>query len=136
MPDGAYYLKIVATDASSNPAGQALSTERQSDRFEIANTPPRIEDLRANTSASAVKVSFVGISSSGTIAQAQYSLDAGDWQIVQPVGQLSDAPKESYAFELSGLTPGEHIVAVQVADWLNNTTAAKATFSVPAHAPK
>jgi sugar lactone lactonase YvrE len=136
MPDGAYYLKIVATDASSNPAGQALSTERQSDRFEIANTPPRIEDLRANTSASAVKVSFVGISSSGTIAQAQYSLDAGDWQIVQPVGQLSDAPKESYAFELSGLTPGEHIVAVQVADWLNNTTAAKATFSVPAHATK
>ena len=84
MPDGAYYLKIAATDSPSNPAGQALSTERQSDRFEIANTPPRIEDLRADASGATVKISFVGISSSDAIGQAQYSLDAGDWQIVLP----------------------------------------------------
>src|SRR5271156_6006571 len=48
MPDGAYYLKIVASDSPSNPTAQALSTERESDRIEIANTPPRIENLRAD----------------------------------------------------------------------------------------
>jgi len=33
MPDGAYYLKIVATDAASNSPGLALTTERESERF-------------------------------------------------------------------------------------------------------
>jgi hypothetical protein len=136
MPDGAYYLKIVATDSPSNPADQSLSTERQSDRFEIANTPPRIEELRADLTATAVKVSFGGISSAGEIARAQYSLDAGDWQIVLPVGQLSDAPKENYRFEIPGLSPGEHVVAVQVTDAFDNTTAAKVTFTIPTSASK
>jgi hypothetical protein len=78
----------------------------------------------------------VGVSSSDVIEQAQYSLDAGDWQIVLPAGQLSDAPKESYRFEISTLAPGEHIVAVQVTDGFNNTTVAKVNFTVPAHASK
>src|SRR6266481_884855 len=32
MPDGAYYLKIVASDAPSNPPAQASTTERESER--------------------------------------------------------------------------------------------------------
>ncbi len=136
MPDGAYYLKIVATDSPSNPAGQALSTERESDRFEIANTPPRIENLRADASGATVKISFVGISSFDAIGQAQYSLDAGDWQIVLPAGQLSDAPKESYQFEIPAPAPGEHVVAVQITDGFNNTTAAKVSFQIPTRGAK
>ena len=50
MPDGAYYLKIVASDSPSNPPTQALTNERESERFEIENTPPRIENLRADAS--------------------------------------------------------------------------------------
>ncbi len=46
MPDGAYYLKIAASDALSNPPALALKTERESERFEVDNTPPVIEDLR------------------------------------------------------------------------------------------
>ena len=34
MPDGAYYLKIVGSDSPSNPPDQALSNEREADRFE------------------------------------------------------------------------------------------------------
>jgi flavin-binding protein dodecin len=136
MPDGAYYLKIAVTDSPSNPPDQALSTERQSDRFEIANTPPRIEDLRADAGAATVRVSFAGISLAGAIAEAEYSVDAGDWQIVLPVGQLSDAPKENYRFEISGLAVGEHVVAVQVTDGFNNITASKVTFTLPARPAK
>src|ERR1700676_426420 len=47
MPDGAYYLKIVATDSPSNPPAQALTTERESERFVVDNTPPSIEGLSA-----------------------------------------------------------------------------------------
>jgi WD40 repeat protein len=134
MPDGAYYLKIVASDSPSNPPGQALTTERESDRFEICNTPPRIENLRAEARSPAASVTFEALSASAAIARAQYSLDAGEWHVVFPVGLLSDSPKESYRIEFSGLAPGEHTVAVQVADRSENSTAAKVTFTVPGHA--
>ena len=131
LPDGAYYLKIVASDAPSNPPDQALSSERESDRFEIANTPPKIESLRADASTPPAKISFVGISSSGAIARAQYDLDAGDWQVIFPVGLLSDSPKETYQIQLSALSPGEHTIAVTITDRFANTTTSKVTFTVP-----
>jgi sugar lactone lactonase YvrE len=132
MPDGAYYLKIVASDAASNPGDQALSTERQSDRWEVANTPPQIENLRAAADAAHSKAMFDAVSASGPIARAQFSIDAGDWQIVFPAGLLSDAPKESYSIDLPGLAPGEHTLAVQVFDRFDNTVASKVTFTVQA----
>jgi hypothetical protein len=132
MPDGAYYLKIVASDSPSNPADQALTTERESDRFEVENTPPRIENLRADAATPLVKVTFEGISSASALAKAQYSVDAGDWSLVFPEGLLSDAPRESYQIPISGLAAGEHTVAVQIADRFENSAAAKITFTVPA----
>lgn len=136
MPDGAYYLKIVASDSPSNPLDQALADERESDRFEIVNTPPRVENLRADTSGAAVKLSFEGISPSAAIAHARYSLDAGEWQTVFPGGLLSDALKESYQIQLPGLSSGEHTIAVEISDRFDNKTAAKVTFSVAARASK
>lgn len=133
MPDGAYYLKIAASDVPSNPASQALSAERQSDRWEVANTPPQVQNLRAGSGILNTKASFDAVSSSGAIAHAQYSIDAGDWQTIFPTGTLSDAPKESYYMELPGLPVGEHALAVQVSDRFNNTTTAKVTFTVSPH---
>jgi hypothetical protein len=136
MPDGAYYLKIVASDAPSNPPEQALKSERETDRLEIANTPPKIENLRADSNLSPVKVRFDGVSSSGAIARAQYSVDSGDWLTAFPIGLLSDAPKESYEIQLAVLTPGEHTIAVQIADRFENTSVAKVTFTVPTPSSK
>jgi flavin-binding protein dodecin len=87
-------------------------------------------------SGPSVKISFDGVSSAGALDRAQYSLDAGDWQVVLPVGQLSDAPKENYRIEISSVSPGEHIIAVQVTDRFNNTIAGKVTFTVAARSPK
>jgi hypothetical protein len=130
MPDGAYYLKIVGSDLPSNPPSQALTNERISERFEIQNTPPRIENLRADTSGAAAKITFEGASSGLAITRAQYSVDSGDWLIVFPAGGLSDGPKESYQLELPGLAPGPHTFSVQISDRFVNTTAAQVTFTV------
>jgi hypothetical protein len=137
MPDGAYYLKVVVSDSPSNPPAQALGDERVSERFEIANTPPRIENMRADAAGGdGAKVTFDAISPAVTIARAQYSVDAGEWLTVFPVGILSDAPKESYVVALSGLAPGQHIISVQVFDRYENTTAAKVLFTVPGRSAK
>jgi hypothetical protein len=135
MPDGAYYVKIVASDSPSNPADQSLWGARESDRWMVANTPPRIENLRAGSGLLNTKASFDAIAASSAIARAEYSIDAGDWQLIFPTGVLSDSPKESYYMELPGLPPGEHTLAVQVADDFNNTTTAKTTFTVQPRGP-
>jgi hypothetical protein len=134
MPDGAYVLKIVASDSPSNPLAEALGSERESDRFVIANTPPKIENLRAKAIDSGADTSFEATSTSGAIAHAEFSVDAGDWQVVFPVGLLSDAPKESYNFRVAGLSAGEHTIAVRISDEFENAAVAKITFRVEARA--
>ena len=130
MTDGAYYLKILASDSPSNPADQALWDVKESERWIVANTPPRIENLRAGSGLLNNKASFDAIAASSAIARAQYSIDAGDWQLIFPTGVLSDSSKESYYLELPGLPTGEHTLAVQVADDFNNSTTAQTTFTV------
>jgi hypothetical protein len=134
MPDGAYYLKIMASDAPSNPSGEGLTSERESDRFEVDNTPPAIAQLTAESAGGggAVRVRFQASDPASSIARAQYSLDAEDWALVFPSGGLSDASRENYDFQVSKVTPGEHTITVRVYDQFENVTSAKATVRVPA----
>jgi hypothetical protein len=134
MPDGAYTLKIVASDAPSNPPEEALTTERESDRFEVDNTPPVIENLRAEPGGNEARVRFSAHDSASDVVRAEYSLDAGDWQIVFPAGRLSDSRQESYEILLGKLGPGEHTLAVQVYDRFDNSTTGKVTFAIAARA--
>lgn len=130
MPDGAYYLKIVASDALSNPTGEGLSSERESDRFVVDNTPPAIAQLTAESLSAGVRVRFQASAPVSFIARAQYSLDAGDWTLVFPAGGLSDAPRENYDFQLQKVSPGEHTVTVRVYDQFENVSSAKATVRI------
>ena len=133
VPDGAYYLKIVASDAPSNPAGEGLTSERESDRFIVDNTPPAISGLTADPAGAAgVRVRFQASVPVSFISRAQYSLDAGDWTLVFPAGGLSDAPRENYDFQLPKVSPGEHTVTVRVYDQFENVSSAKATVRVSA----
>jgi len=135
MPDGAYYLKIVASDERSNPAGDALSSERESDRFVVDNTPPDILGIAAeplNPPTSGVTVRFRASDATSAIVSAQYSVDAGDWTLVLPTGGVSDSLDEPYAIALRDLKPGEHTVTVRAYDEYDNLGAGKVTFTVPA----
>jgi hypothetical protein len=139
FPDGAYYLKIVATDAPSNPPSTALATERISERFEVDNTPPFIEHLQTIsvvTSSGAIKltgiiVKFTARDAGSSVERAQYSLDGGDWILVSPAGNISDAPEEHYEFTISDPSAGEHTVAVRAYDRFENVGSAKTTVTVP-----
>jgi hypothetical protein len=134
MPDGAYYLKIVASDAPANPSGEGLTSERESDRFEVDNTPPSIAQLTAESAGGVggVRVRFQASDPASSIARAQYSLDAEDWTLVFPSGGLSDSPRENYDFQLQNVKPGNHSITVRVYDQFENVTSAKATVRVPA----
>jgi WD40 repeat protein len=136
LADGAYYLKIVATDAPSNPPAGALTAERESERFEVDNTPPVVEDLRVGPSSGKMSgghpASFTARDATSAIDHAQYSLDGGDWILVSPSNGISDAPVEHYDFPIPATSPGEHTLAVRVYDHFENVGTAKVTFTMPA----
>jgi WD40 repeat protein len=136
FPDGAYYLKIVATDAPSNPPATALTTERISERFEVDNTPPVIEHLQAefraaDKASSSIAVKFTARDASSSVERAQYSLDGGDWILVSPAGNISDAPEEHYELTISDPSVGERTIAVRAYDRFENIGSAKTTVTVP-----
>ena len=133
MPDGGYYLKVVASDKPSNPTDEALSAERESERFEVDNSQPAIQNLRAAAEKSGngdVTVTFEVHDPVTAVARAEYSLDSGDWSVIFPKGDLSDARDESYEIALHHLAAGEHTISVRAIDRNENLTSGKTTFNV------
>ncbi len=100
LPDGGYTIKVVASDAPSHSPEDVLTDEKVSQRFEIDNTAPRIENLAARVEGQELHVTFHAADDSSAIKRAEYSIDAGDWQYVEPVGALSDSKAENYDFSV------------------------------------
>jgi len=130
LPDGGYTVKVVASDAPSHSPGEALTATKESRRFEVDTTPPRVENLTASAEGSQIHVRFRAEDGFSTIKRAEYSIDAGDWKYVEPVGQLSDAKVEDYDF-MAALGTGndaasDHVIVVRVYDKYDNMGAAKA----------
>jgi hypothetical protein len=129
LPDGGYTIKVVASDAPSHSPGDALTTSRESRRFEVDTTPPRIENLTALLEGTQIRVHFRAEDGFSAIKRAEYSVDAGDWKYVEPVDQLSDSRTENYDFKISleaaKDAASEHVVVVRVYDKYDNMGAAK-----------
>jgi hypothetical protein len=132
LPDGGYTVRVVASDAPSHSPGEALTAEKESGRFEVDTTPPRIENLLASIEGGQIHVRFRAQDGFSPVKRAECSLDAGDWQYVDPVGQISDAKTEDYDFKVApekdkdGGSSSEHVIVVRVYDRYDNMGAAKA----------
>jgi hypothetical protein len=132
LPDGGYTVKVVASDAPSHSPGEGLSAERESTRFEVDTTPPLIEGLTAVRADNQLRIQFHATDSFSNIKRAEYSVDASDWQFIEPLDQLSDSKTESYDFHAAIPAPAagskdtdEHIVVVRVYDRYDNVSSAK-----------
>ncbi len=131
LPDGGYTVKVVASDAPSHSPGEGLTASKESRRFEVDTTPPRIENLAASADGGQLHIMFRAVDGFSSIKRAEYSVDAGEWKYVEPVGQISDAKTESYDFRVAaetakdGTLSSEHVVVVRVYDRYENMGAAK-----------
>ncbi len=120
LPDGPYRMRVVATDAASHPAGAALTGERVSDLFLVDTSTPQVTALDAQRAGAGVHVVATVTDAKTPIARAEYSLDAGPWQYVEPVGRLSDSLREQYDFQIPAPAAGAHIVALRAFDRFEN----------------
>jgi hypothetical protein len=138
IPDGGYRVRVVATDLPSHTPADALTGEKISDRFVIDTTPPVISALHAGAVTTAcaavhsthcIAVTWDAQDATSPIDEAQYSIDAGPWQYVEPVGKLSDARSEDYSLTIplpnSADPTAEHVIAVRVNDRYDNSSVAK-----------
>lgn len=147
LPDGRYRVKVLASDSPSHTPEDALSGEKESLSFDVDNTPPRIENLSARQDGQQIHVTFHATDDYSAIKRAEYSVDAGDWQYLEPVGQISDSKTENYDFTVllpaapaseeqptpkkgrGKATPAprisEHVVVVRVYDRFDNAATAK-----------
>lgn len=146
IPDGGYQVKVVASDSPSEPPGQAVTGFKISDRFVIDTTPPAVTGLAATAETPAcnrapcprqVRVVFDATDATSPVARAAYSIDAGTWQYVEPVGGLSDSKHEHYDFVIPASTldanVGQHLITVRAYDRFDNVGLAKSLFQSQAN---
>lgn len=133
LPDGSYELKIVASDAPSHTETEALTGERTSEVFVVDTTPPVPGVLEATMENGKIHARLEARDATSPIAHAEYSVDAGQWQYLEPVGKVSDSQVERYDFVAAipaATTPvadaKEHVIAVRVYDRYDNVAAVKA----------
>jgi hypothetical protein len=145
FPDGGYRIRVVASDSPSRSAEDSLTGDATSPRFEVDNSPPRIEALSAKVEGDNLQVIFRAVDGFSVIDQAEYSIDAGDWQEIEPVGQISDSKTENYDFTIPipvnsatdstipqpASSAGEHTIVVRAYDRFDNSGIGKVTINVP-----
>lgn len=129
LPDGGYTMKVVASDAPSHSPGEALTASRESRRFEVDTTQPRVDNLTASMEGGQIHVRFRANDGFSSIKRAEYSADASDWKYIEPVGQISDAKSEDYDFKFavdgSRDASSQHVIVVRVYDKYDNMGSAK-----------
>jgi sugar lactone lactonase YvrE len=136
LPDAIYRIKVVASDAPSHAPGQAQTGSLVSDEFTLDTTPPAISAMLAQMHDGKIHVTLTATDSMSPIAHAEYAVDAGRWQYIDPVGKISDSLTEHYDFNApvpnvanedpaGKVNSTEHVITVRVYDRYDNVVTAK-----------
>ncbi len=131
LPDGAYRLKVVASDEPSNPYDRYLIGELISKPFVIANASPQIEMAGSKVNGKRVEVQFKARVSTGRVATAEFSIDGGEWRLVFPADGIADSREEEYRLATPELPIGERFIGIRVSDGDGNTGTARIVVKIP-----
>ena len=126
VPDGAYELRVTASDAPSNPPASALTAARISDRLIVDNTAPVLGKVAVREAGDELTVSGEARDATSRIVGIHYAVDSADaWTAVLPADGICDSSVEEFTFtprsaDLKALKPGVHWIAVKAEDLLGN----------------
>ena len=124
VPNGTYFVRIVASDAPSNAAGSALTGELDSIAFEIDNTPPEIIVGGVRTERGRTIISFDVKDDHSPIQRVEYSQDGQRWRALFPVDGIADSRSEHYELAIEGEL-GERGFTLRASDTMNNVVSAQ-----------
>jgi hypothetical protein len=125
LADGKYYFRVVASDRDSNPPSSAREAQLTSAPVILDNTPPTITVTSFSRDGAKARIEFEASDAASALRRCEYSVDASGWTPVEAADGVIDSQREKFTLELTGLAPGERLVALRAADSANNTGVAK-----------
>jgi sugar lactone lactonase YvrE len=119
VPNGTYFVKVVASDSPSNPADTALTGELDSVAFEIDNTPPAIVIDSVKFERGRTTITFDVKDDHSAISRVEFSSDGQRWRGVFPTDGVADSKEEHYELVVDGEL-GDLGLALRASDVMNN----------------
>jgi outer membrane protein assembly factor BamB len=126
VPNGSYFVKVVASDAPANSSETALVGEMESAVFDIDNTPPaitvtgvRYDRGRAPLERARAIVGFEVADDHSPIQRVEFSTDGREWRSVFPTDGISDSRRERYEVVVEGAIPNRGLT-LRAVDAMNN----------------
>ncbi|HKB12165.1 MAG TPA: hypothetical protein VKD69_16000 [Vicinamibacterales bacterium] len=123
IPNGTYFVKIVASDAPSNPLSTALSGELDSTAFEVDNTPPTIVISNVRVVSGRTIITFDVKDDHSPIRGVEFSQDGQRWRGVFPVDGIADSRDEHYELPIDGELDARGLT-LRASDSMNNVSTA------------
>jgi len=130
VPNGRYFVRVVASDAPSNSPTTALTGAMESTSFDIDNTPPTIAVTSVRREGSRVIIAFDVRDADSAVQKADYSLDGDRWQTIYPKDGIADSRFEQFELVLDG-DAGARGVILRAADALGNVASARGEAPEP-----
>jgi hypothetical protein len=123
VPNGSYFVKVVASDSPSNPAATALSGEMESIAFDIDNAPPVISMASVRVDRGRTVIAFDIKDDHSPIQRVEFSQDGRQWRGVFPADGIADSLQEHYELMIEGVLT-ERGLTLRATDAMNNVETA------------
>jgi sugar lactone lactonase YvrE len=124
VPNGTYTVRVVASDAPSNPPGTAQTGEMDSTTFDIDNTPPVIRVTGVRREAKRVVLLFEVRDDQSAVQRVDFSIDAERWRAIYPKDGIADSRFEQYELPLDSDAQLKTLV-IRAMDAMNNVATAR-----------
>jgi hypothetical protein len=119
IPNGTYFVKVVASDTPSNPSGTALTGDLDSSAFEVDNSAPSFAVGNVRVDRGRTIITFDVTDDHSPIQKVEFSQDGQRWRGVFPVDGIADSREEHYDLGVDGEL-GDRGLTLRASDAMNN----------------
>jgi len=128
IEDGTYWIKVVASDARSNPT-DPLTAEAISRAFVVDNTAPEVIIDRRRGEDEPPPSSVALYEGTTYLTSAEFRIDEGEWLAAVPVDGIFDGRYEVMMLDADRLPTGAHEVEVRARDAAGNVASGELRYT-------
>lgn len=130
LANGEYQVRLVASDAPSNPPDQALQADIISASFWVDNTPPAIRVIHEQVHGHDAVVNFEATTDVSPLRKAELSVGENTWHQILSDDGIIDSRHETFTVKLDRLSPGEHAISLRATDTAGNIGVGTAVIEI------
>ena len=124
VPNGTYFVKVVASDSPANSLEAALTGELESAALQIDNDPPEFAAIAARLEGGRTIVTFDVKDEDSPIRRVEFSRDGQQWRVAFPTDGIADSRLEHYELAIAGPL-GERGLTLRAVDAMENVATAQ-----------